>query len=52
MGVSPGRVSRIERGAVTTVDAIAAYVDELGGKLELLADIGGHLLRTSASPGA
>lgn len=52
MGVSPGRVSQIERGEVSTVDAIAAYVSALGGKLELLADIGGHLLRLPANPAA
>ncbi|WP_406274065.1 helix-turn-helix transcriptional regulator [Nocardia sp. NBC_00881] len=52
MGVSPGRVSQIERGEVATVDAIAAYVSALGGKLELLADIGGHLLRMPANPAA
>ncbi len=45
MGVSPGRVSQIERGEVATVEAIATYVAALGGKLELVADIGGHLLK-------
>lgn len=52
MGVTPGRVSQIERGEVATVEAIAAYVAALGGKLELLADIGGHLLRMPADPAA
>ncbi|MFE1592693.1 helix-turn-helix transcriptional regulator [Nocardia sp. NPDC058705] len=52
MGVSPGRVSQIERGEVATVAAIATYVAALGGKLELLADIGGHLLRMPADPAA
>ncbi|MFD4434288.1 helix-turn-helix transcriptional regulator [Nocardia sp. NPDC058497] len=52
MGVSPGRVSQIERGEVATVAAIAAYVAALGGKLELLADIGGHLVRMPADPAA
>lgn len=52
MGVSPGRVSQIERGEVATVDAIATYVAALGGRLELLADIGGHLLRLPANPAA
>lgn len=50
MGVSSGRVSQIERGDVATVDVIAAYVAALGGKLELLADFGGHLLRMPTSP--
>ncbi|WP_167475835.1 helix-turn-helix transcriptional regulator [Nocardia arthritidis] len=52
MGVTPGRVSQIERGKVATVGAISAYVAALGGKLELLADIGGHLLRLPTHPAA
>jgi DNA-binding XRE family transcriptional regulator len=52
MGVTPGRVSQIEHGEVATVEAIAAYVAGLGGKLELLADIGGHLLKMPANPAA
>ncbi|MGI5216775.1 helix-turn-helix domain-containing protein [Nocardia sp. CA-290969] len=40
-GVSPGRVSQIEHGEVAMVEALAAYVSALGGKLELPADIGG-----------
>ncbi|MGN2635604.1 helix-turn-helix domain-containing protein [Nocardia takedensis] len=52
MGVSPGRVSQIEHGEVATVEALAAYVSALGGKLELLVDIGGHLLRMPTGPAA
>jgi DNA-binding XRE family transcriptional regulator len=52
MGVSPGRVSQIEHGEVATVEALATYVVALGGKLELLADFGGHLLKMPASPAA
>lgn len=52
MAVTPGRVSQIERGEVATVDAIASYVTALGGTLELLADVGGHLLRMPAQPAA
>jgi DNA-binding XRE family transcriptional regulator len=52
MGVTAGRVSQIERGEVATVEALATYVAALGGKLELLADIGGHLLRMPANPAA
>ncbi len=50
MGVSPGRVSQIEHGEMTTVAAIAAYVSALGGKLEPLADFGGHLRRMPTNP--
>jgi hypothetical protein len=43
---------RLRQGEVATVEALAAYVSALGGKLELLADIGGHLLRMPANPAA
>jgi hypothetical protein len=49
MGVTPGRVSQIEHGEVSTVEALASYIAALGGKLELGADIGGHLLRMPAT---
>lgn len=52
MNVSPGRVSQIEHGEVATVEALAAYVSALGGKLDLMADIGGHLLKMPANPAA
>jgi hypothetical protein len=47
----PGRVSQIEHGEVSTVGALASYLAALGGKLELVADIGGHLLKMPANPG-
>jgi DNA-binding XRE family transcriptional regulator len=31
MGVTPGRVSQIERGELSTIEAIARYVQALGG---------------------
>ena len=52
MGVTPGRVSQIEHGEVSTVEALAGYIAALGGKLELIADIGGHLLKMPANPAA
>lgn len=52
MGVSPGRVSQIEHGEVATVEALAAYVSALGGKLELLVDVGGPLLKMPTDPAA
>jgi DNA-binding XRE family transcriptional regulator len=51
MGVTPGRVSQIERGAVATIDAIARYVEALGGRLDLVASFGDHTL-TVATTGA
>jgi DNA-binding XRE family transcriptional regulator len=52
MGVTPGRVSQIERGEVSTVEALASCIAALGGKLELVAGIGGHLLKMPANPAA
>ncbi|MDQ2810831.1 MAG: helix-turn-helix domain-containing protein [Actinomycetota bacterium] len=37
MGVTPGRVSQIERGELSTIEAIARYVQALGGRLDLIA---------------
>jgi transcriptional regulator with XRE-family HTH domain len=42
MGVTPGRVSRIERGELSTIEAIARYVQVLGGHLELVANFTDH----------
>jgi hypothetical protein len=38
MGVTPGRVSQIERGELATIDAVARCVQTLGGELDLTAD--------------
>lgn len=40
MGVSKSRVSQIERGEVSTVDAVARYVEALGGQLQVSAVFG------------
>jgi len=37
MGVTPERVSQIERGEVATIDAIARYIEALYGWLDLVA---------------
>jgi transcriptional regulator with XRE-family HTH domain len=50
MGATPGRVSQIEHGEVSTVEALAGYIAALGGRLGLSADIGGHLLKLPAHP--
>jgi len=42
MAVTPGRVSRIERGELSTIDVIARYVQALGGRLDLVATFTGH----------
>ncbi len=52
MGVSPGRVSQIERGELATIDAVARYVEALGGRLDLIASFGDHTLTVSTTEAA
>lgn len=40
MGVSQARVSQIEHGRVTEVDAIRGYVEALGGTVDVVARVG------------
>jgi DNA-binding XRE family transcriptional regulator len=43
MGITKSRVSQIERGEVSTVDAIARYVEALGGRIQITAVFGDDL---------
>jgi len=52
MGVSPGRVSQIERGELATIDAVARYVEALGGRLDLVASVGDHTLTVTTTEAA
>jgi DNA-binding XRE family transcriptional regulator len=52
MGVTPGRVSQIERGEVSTVEAIARYVEALGGRLDLVANFDDHTVTVATSEAA
>ena len=52
MGITPGRVSQIERGEVATIDAIARYIEALGGRLELVASFGDHALTVATTEAA
>jgi DNA-binding XRE family transcriptional regulator len=52
MGITPGRVSQIERGEVVTIDAIARYIDALGGRLSLVVSFGDHTLTAVATEAA
>ena len=40
MGVTPGRVSQIERGEVSTIEAVARYVQAIGGTIQISAVFG------------
>lgn len=52
MGVSPGRVSQIERGEVSTVQALARYVQALGGRLDLVASFEDHTVTMTTNEAA
>ena len=52
MGVTPGRVSQIERGELATINAVARYVRALGGKLDLIASFGDHTLTVTTTEAA
>ena len=52
MGVSPGRVSQIERGELSTIEAIARYVEALGGRLDLVANFADHTLTVTTTEAA
>ena len=45
MGVTIARVSQIEHGEVTSFEVIARSVEALGGRLDLVADFGDHIVR-------
>jgi hypothetical protein len=40
MGVTKARVSQIEHGRITEVDAIRGYVEALGGTVDVIARAG------------
>jgi DNA-binding XRE family transcriptional regulator len=40
MGVSQARVSQIEHGKVTEVDAVRGYIEALGGTVDVIARLG------------
>jgi len=52
MGVTPGRVSQIERGELATIDAVARYIEALGGRLDLIASFGDHTLTVTTTEAA
>jgi len=49
MGVTPERVSQIERGEVATIDAIARYIEALDGWLDLVASFADHTLTVATT---
>ena len=47
MGVSQARVSQIEHGKVTEVDAIRGYVEARGGTVDVVAQLGDWTVRVA-----
>jgi hypothetical protein len=52
MGVTPGRVSQVERGELATIEAVARYIEALGGQLDLVARFGDHTLTVATTEAA
>jgi ribosome-binding protein aMBF1 (putative translation factor) len=52
MGVTASRVSQIERGELSTIEAIARHVQALGGHLELVANFADHTLTVTTTEAA
>ena len=40
LGVSQARISKIEHGEISGIDVVRAYVDALGGTLDIVANLG------------
>jgi DNA-binding XRE family transcriptional regulator len=54
MGVTKSRVSQIERGEVSTIEAVARYVQAIGGHIQVSAVFGDdhYILRGTATEAA
>lgn len=54
MGVTKSRVSQIERGEVSTIEAVARYVEAIGGQIQISAIFGDdhYVLRGTATEAA
>jgi predicted XRE-type DNA-binding protein len=47
MGVTQARVSQIEHGKITEVDAIRGYVEALGGTVDVIARVGSWTIKVA-----
>jgi hypothetical protein len=54
MGVTKSRVSQVERGEVSTIEAVARYVQAIGGTIQVSAIFGGdhYILRGTVTEAA
>lgn len=47
MGVTQARISQIEHGKITEVDAIRGYVEALGGTVDVIARVGDWTIKVA-----
>lgn len=47
MGISQARVSQIEHGKITELDAVRAYIEALGGTVEVMARVGDWTIKVA-----
>jgi predicted XRE-type DNA-binding protein len=47
MGVSQARVSQIEHGKITEMDAVRGYVEALGGTVDVIARVGDWTIKVA-----
>ena len=47
VGVTQARVSQIEHGKITEVDAIRGYVEALGGTVDVIARVGDWTIKVA-----
>jgi len=47
MGISQARVSQIEHGKITEMDAVRAYVEALGGTVDVIARVGDWTIKVA-----
>jgi hypothetical protein len=52
MGVTPWRVSQIQRGEAAAIEAIARYIEALGSRLSLAATFGDDTLTVATTQAA
>ena len=52
MGVSPGRVSQVERGELVTIEAVARYIEALSSRLDLVARFSDHTVTLATTEAA
>jgi predicted XRE-type DNA-binding protein len=47
MGVSQARVSQIEHGKISEMDAVRAYIEALGGSVDVIAHVGDWTIKVA-----